>query len=856
MRLHLIALALLFAAQSPAFADAPKSDPAKGGPAIVLLPAECKLTTPESSQAFLVQRTVGGELTQQLTAGVIWSSGNPQVATVENGLVKPVGDGAATITAKFADDKLGEQTATAKVIVSGAGQPVAWNFRTHVEPVLAKLGCNSGACHGALAGKGGFRLSLRGYDPATDYFNIVKQDRGRRVELSDPGRSLVLMKPSGAVSHKGGVRFTTDSPEYRVLAEWIAAGAAPPANDDPRVEKLEILPSSSIHRVGDSQQIIVRARYSDGRTEDITRRVKWSSSNEAVARVDDDGVASVIGPGQGAVVAWYASQITIAHLTVPYVADSTASSAAASSVSSGSADQVDTRKPRNFIDEQIDKQLARLNLPASPACTDAEFVRRVYIDTIGLAPTADEVRGFLADASLTKRDALIDRLFTRPEFADYWTYKWSDVLTLNGTRLRPASLKAYYMWIHHHVTANTPWDAMVREIITATGESVENGATNFYALSQSPEDMTENACQAFLGLSIGCAKCHNHPLEKWTNDQYYAMANLFARVKAKGWGGESRNGDGKRTLYVTQSGDLVQPRTGKPQPPTPLDGQPMSLDDPTDRRENLAKWLTSAENPYFARSISNRVWANFFGVGLVEKVDDVRLSNPASNEALLSAAAGYLAQQKFDLRALMKAMLQSNAYQRTSRPLAGNRSESRFYSHYYPRRMMAEVLHDAIVQITDVPTKFEWVAFPGADRQKTDFYPAGTRAIQLYDSAVENYFLQAFGRNQRRIVCDCERSEEPTLIQVLNISNGDTLNGKLKAEGNRVEKLLSLRRQGMSDSTLLDEIYLACLARYPVDAERNQLLALLPPSGSGEERQTVEDMFWGLMSSREFLFNH
>jgi hypothetical protein len=851
MRPHFVALVFLFAAQSLAFADQ----------SIALLPAECKLTTSQSIQTFLVQRIHGGDFARQLTAGITWSSSNPQVATVENGVVEPVADGEATITAKLSDEKLGDQSATAKVVVSGMGQPVVWSFRHHVEPVFAKLGCNSGACHGALAGKGGFRLSLRGYDPAADYFNIVKQDRGRRVELADPGRSLVLTKPSGAVSHKGGVRFTTDSAEYRTLAEWIAAGAAPPADDDPRVEQLEILPGSSIHRVGDSQQIIVRARYSDGRTEDVTRRVKWSSSNEAVCRVDDDGLASVIGPGEGAVVAWYASKITIARITVPYVADSLSSaqspaSGAAETPAGNTAEQVDTRKPRNFIDEQIDKQLARLNLPASPACSDAEFVRRAYLDTIGLAPSADEVRAFLADSAPHKRDALIERLFARPEFADYWAYKWSDVLMLNGTRLRPMSLKAYYQWIRGHVAANTPWDAMVRDIITATGENVENGATNFYALSQSPEDMTENACQAFLGLSIGCAKCHNHPLEKWTNDQYYAMANLFARVKAKGWGGESRNGDGKRTLYVTQSGDLVQPRTGKPQPPTPLDGQPLSLDDPTDRRESLARWLTSADNPYFARSISNRVWANFFGVGLVEKVDDMRLSNPASNEALLSATAGYLAGQKFDLRALMKAMLQSNAYQRSSRPLPGNRSENRFYSRYYPRRMMAEVLHDAIVQVTEVPTKFDWVAFPGADRQKTDFYPVGTRAMQLYDSAVENYFLQAFGRNQRRIVCECERSEEPTLIQVLNISNGDMLNGKLKAAGNRVEKLLSLRRQGMSDGALLDEIYLACLARYPADAERNQLLALLPPSGADEERQTVEDIFWGLMSSREFLFNH
>ena len=457
--------------------------------------------------------------------------------------------------------------------------------------------------------------------------------------------------------------------------------------------------------------------------------------------------------------------------------------------SAAKTDVADRRKPRNFIDDQIDKQLARLNLPSSPACTDAEFVRRAYVDTIGRLPEVDEVKAFLADGKEAKRDALIETLLKRPEFADYWTYKWSDLLMLSGTRLRPAALKTYYQWIHKQVADDTPWDQFVRAIVTATGESVEDGPTNFYALSQSPEDMTENVSQAFLGLSIGCAKCHNHPLEKWTNDQYYGMASLFARVRAKGWGGEGRSGDGRRTLYAAESGELVQPRTGKPQPPTPLDGNPLAFDDPADRRVSLARWLTSPENPYFARSIANRVWANYLGVGLVEQVDDMRVSNPASNEALLAAAADYLAKQKFDLKALMKVILQSNAYQRTSRPLPGNQADRRFYSRYYPKRLMAEVLHDAIVQVSQVPTKFDTIAFPGGDVQKTDFYPLGTRAVQLYDSAVENYFLQTFGRNPRRIVCECERSDEPTMVQVLHLSNGITLNEKLKSPGNRLDKL-------------------------------------------------------------------
>ncbi|APW60102.1 DUF1549 domain-containing protein [Paludisphaera borealis] len=813
-----------------------------GADGLVLLPSEVALGTSESAQSMLLQETVNGEVARRLTDGIEWSSSNPKVATVTDGLVKPAGDGEAVVSAKA-----GDRSASAKIVVSGMGRPIERSFRNQVEPIFAKMGCNTGACHGALAGKGGFRLSLNGFDPASDCFNIVKLDRGRRVELSDPGRSLVLAKPSGAIPHKGGLRFSTDTREYRIIADWIASGAVPPADSDPRVEALEVLPGSSIHRVGESQPILVRARSSDGRSEDVTRWVKWSSADESVCRVDDQGIASVVGPGEGAVIAWYASKIAIARITVPY-GDGTPA------VKEGIV--VDVRKPRNFIDELIDKQLARLNLPAAPACDDAEFVRRAWIDTVGRPPTTDEVREFLAKTAPDKRDALIDELLARPEFADYWTYKWSDVLTLTSTRLLPPSVKSYYTWLHKHVAANTPWDKLVREILVATGESLENGATNFYGLSQSPEEMTENASQAFLGLSIGCAKCHNHPLEKWTNDQYYAMANLFARVKAKGWGGDAGAGDGKRTLYVAQSGDLIQPRTGKPQPPTPLDGRPLAMDDPSDRRASLADWLTAPDNPYFARAITNRVWANFFGVGLVEKVDDVRLSNPASNEALLKAAADDLVKNKFDLKTLMKSILRSNAYQRSSRPLPGNKGDHRFYSRYYPRRMMAEVLHDAIVQVTQVPTKFENILVPGGSKQKTDFYPPGTRAIQLYDASVDNYFLQSFGRNPRRIVCECDRSAEPSIVQVLHLTNGDTLNEKLSAKGNRVERLLSLRKQGMSEAAIVDEIYLACLSRYPTGAERSRLVAMLPPPGDPDERPVVEDVLWGLLSSREFLFNH
>jgi hypothetical protein len=393
---------------------------------------------------------------------------------------------------------------------------------------------------------------------------------------------------------------------------------------------------------------------------------------------------------------------------------------------------------------------------------------------------------------------------------------------------------------------------LVREILTATGGSDENGATNFYALHQSPEEMTENACQAFLGLSIGCAKCHNHPLEKWTNDQYYSMANLFARVRAKGWGGDGRNGDGIRTLYVSSSGDLIQPNRGKPQPPAPLDSQPLDFDDPRDRREALAEWLTDPENPYFARAITNRIWANFFGRGLVEQVDDLRLSNPASNEPLLAAAAQHVVDAKFDLKQLMRTFLRSETYQRSSIPLAENRDEEKYLSRYYPQRLMAEVLLDSIDQALGTSTTFDEVAFPGADKQKTEFYAKGTRAIGLYDAAVNSYFLTTFGRNPREITCECERSDEPSMVQVLHLSNGETLNPKLADPQNLIGRMMA---DGADDVAIIDALFLASLSRPPNDGELKNLLSIR--AEYGDDRATaLQDVAWSILTSTEFTFNH
>lgn len=808
----------------------------RSGEDIRLLPRELTLSGVEAVHGVLAERFVGDEAVGPASTPVILVSDDPGIVKIEGLNLIPVSNGSTQIRI----EGLTSEGSVQKVTVRGMDEPFAWSFRNHVEPVLARQGCNSGACHGALAGKGGFRLSLRGYDPDRDYFTIVEQQLGRRVEFAEPASSLLLTKPTMAVPHKGGLKLTPESKLYRVVAEWIAAGGKPPSATDARLQKLEILPERATLKSGVSQPLMVRAYYSDGRVEDVTSLAKYSSSNEAVSTVGENGVVSVIGPGEGAITAWFSSQIVIARMTVPF--DQEIEPAAFTA-----ADR------RNFIDDLILKQLQRLNLKPSARCSDEVFIRRVFLDTIGTLPTSKDIREFLADSEPDKRDRLIESLLQRPEYVDYWTYHWSDLLLLNGTELRPDAIKAYYTWVHDRVATDVPWDQFVRELVTSKGSSFENGATNFYALHQSPEDMAENVSQAFLGLSIGCAKCHNHPLEKWTNDQYYAFANLFSRVRAKGWGGDSRNGDGLRTLVTATSGELVQPRTGRPQPPTPLDGEPLDMDSTADRREYAAQWLTSPDNVMFARSITNRVWKNFFGVGLVEQVDDMRASNPASNEELLSATAKYLADEKYDIKSLVRTILQSESYQRSSETLPENAGDSRHYSRYFPRRLMAEVLLDAVSQVTDVPTEFNKILYPGADVKPTDVYPRGTRAIQLHDSAIESYFLQTFGRNQRRITCECERSDEPSMIQVLHISNGDTVNGKLATPENRLSRWLT---EVTDDRELIDEVFLTSLSRTPRQHEIDEISELLAATPAEERRIVLEDIVWGIISSREFLFNH
>ncbi len=809
----------------------------------IIYPSKIKLFNKGDSARVLLQhiddiKVVGGVI----DADVEWFSDDAQIAHVVDRKVIAVNDGQTQIGARWTDETGRSQTAKIVVDVQQSKLEKQFEFNNHVQAVLAKASCNMGACHGALAGKGGFRLSLRGYDPIADHFAITREDRSRRVDQIMPARSLLLLKPSSMVAHKGGLRLPTDSEGYRVIADWIRQGAAGEEMEQPTLLNLHVYPPDVRLAIGDKQPISVVAEYSNGRFEDVTDWAKFSSTDESVATVGENGVAEMIGNGQSSISVWFSSRIQNARISVPF--------------SDGiPSDAFDNLVKANAIDEAVVRKLTQLNLAPSKRCTDSEFIRRVYLDTIGLLPTSEEVTQFVNATAPGKRNMLIEHLLNRPEYVDYWTYRWCDLFMLNGAILQVDGVKAYYQWIHDHVEKDTPWDQFATEILTATGDAFENGATNFYALNQDPEGMTENACQAFLGLSIGCAKCHNHPLEKWTNDQYYAMANMFARVRAKGWAGETRNGDAKRTVLVLDRGDLIQPNKGKPQIPAPLDAEPLDIDDPSDRRIALAKWMTSPDNPYFTRAICNRVWHAFFGVGIVNSVDDMRESNPESNPELMAVLTNFLVENDYDLKSLIRFILQSETYQLSSQTNLNNAKDTLHFSHYYPRRLMAEVLHDCVVQVSKVDSAFTQVEFPGNDRRKVDFYPEGTRAIQLYDSAIENKFLRTFGRNQRRIVCECERSNEPSVVQVLNINNGETINEKLSASQSIVTQVIETYKSDYR--SMVDSAYMRCLARQPTEHERDLLVAEIGQfDDEAGLRANVEDLYWSLMSSREFLFQH
>lgn len=801
---------------------------------IEILPAAIAISGSHYNQRLVVEGVYTDGHQQDLTAQATLTSSNSQVARVINDFAVAQGNGQGTLTATFQGHR-----ASIPISVDNFTAPALWSFRNDVLPVLTKMGCNSGPCHGAAAGKNGFKLTLRGYDAETDYLTLTHQALARRTERIEPAKSLILLKPTLTIPHGGGKRFAVDSPEYQVISGWIAQGIPAPQDADARVTRIEVSPEEASLRPGEEQQLIVTAVFSDGRKEDVTRWAKYDSGNESVATVDDYGHVTMHSFGEAPVTVWYQSHVTFSRLRIPFPYQI--------------EEAVFKKAPRyNYIDDDILHHLEVLHIPPSPPASDAEFIRRAYLDAAGILPSPAEVEQFLKDPAPDKRDRLIDVLMKRPEFVDYWAYKWSDLLLVSSNHLSNEEMWSYYDWIRDSVATNKPWNKFVYQIVTATGNTVENGAANYWVVHRDPLDTTENMAQAFLGITITCAHCHNHPLAKWTQKDYYGMANLFARVRLKTYSSStSRPGVGMIlndvTVYSAPTGEFTDDRFMTVLPPKPLDASALPESTPGDTRVYFAKWLTSSQNPFFARNIVNRIWRNFMGRGLVEPVEDLRDTNPATNDKLLNDMVKDFVEHNFDINYLIRTIMQSATYQASSTPLKENADDDKFGSHYVIKRLPAEVLLDAYSEVTKVPEKFEG-------------YPIGTRALQLPDSAVDSYFLSAFGRPVRAQTRESERTSVPTVTQALHIFNGETLNNKLRAPSSAVGMLLKL---GFTDDQIVDYLYLASFSRPPRDKEKVALVAALRSaeeqngqSADETRRAALNDLAWAMLTSEEFMFNH
>ncbi|HUG91153.1 MAG TPA: DUF1549 domain-containing protein, partial [Planctomycetaceae bacterium] len=664
-------------------------------------------------------------------------------------------------------------------------------------------------------------------DPADDREQIVRDSIGRRINFNDPGRSLFLRKPTMDVPHGGGQRLKTDAVDYQVLRAWIAAGAPAPQKEPLRITTLTVTPAERIASTGETQQLRVDAAYDDGTVRDVTCWAKFDSMDDGVLAVDERGLVSVAGKGQASVMVRFEGQAEIATFLVPY-ADSA---------------ELAGWESRNFVDELAAAKFRELGIEPSPVCDDATFVRRAFLDCIGTLPSPDETLAFVSSTEPDKREKLIDRLLGltgdpaldtwNDQYAAYWTLKWSDLIRNESNTLGEQGMWALHNWIKESFRTNRPFDEFVRELVTAKGSIYSNGPANYFRINRSPDDLAESTAQLFLGVRLMCAKCHHHPFEKYSQDDYYGFAAFFSRVGTKN--SEEFGLFGRESVVVVRSSGAVRhPRTGQTMPPTPLEGESVAHD--LDLRIPLAEWLTARENDGFARSIVNRYVGYLLGRGLVEPIDDMRATNPPTNVALMDALTRHFADSGYDLKQLIRVILQSRLYQLDSQPTQANASDDKFYSHFKVKRIPAEPLLDAIDAVTGAPTKFRSL-------------PPGTRAIELPDAEYPDYFLTVFGKPRRASVCECERMPDENLSQALHTLNGDILAGKIADKNGRVAKLLAAKK---SHEEIVEELYVAALCRQPTDAEREASRRFLEEYPSPQE--CYEDLLWALVNSKQFLF--
>jgi len=776
-------------------------------------PAEVALSDGSDWQRLLIlaERTDGS--TQDVTASASITPVDNAIVKLEDGLVQPLANGATEIHVSVDGQKVIVPVKVANVEVIPE-----LSFRTDVLATLTKAGCSTGKCHGSASGKDGFRLSLFGYDPTGDHYRLTREIPGRRINLQSPQDSLLINKALGNVDHTGGQLIVEDSHEYETLITWMKSGAPADPADRPVPTGIRVFPEEAVFAgKGETQGLMVIASFSDGSDRDVTDRSVFISNNDAAASVTEDGEVSSNGRGSAFIMARF-DQFTegcsiIVRPGTPYTPPNLVS--------------------KNYIDDLVQARWRDLHLLPSEVCSDEAFLRRAYIDLIGLLPTPQERTDFIADTDPQKRSKLIDDLLSRPDFQDVWVMKWAEMLqirTVNG--VSPKGLQLYDRWLRERIHAGATIDQVVQELIPATGGTFDNPATSYYQTETTPQLLAENMAQAFLGTRIQCAQCHNHPFDRWTMDDYYGFAAFFSQV-----GYKQAQDPREIMIFNAATGNLKHPVDDRPVVPTYLGAGAAKLPKDADYREVLAQWLASDQNPAFAKNLSNVAWAHFFGVGIVDPVDDIRVSNPPSNPELLNKLGEKLSEYKYDIKPLVRDICNSSTYQLATTRNESNKLDERHFSHGRVRRMRAEVLLDCLNQVTETKVEFRGL-------------PAGSRAIQIADGATPNYFLSTFGRASRATACSCEVKTSPTLSQALHLLNGESTTGKI-AEGGVIDRLLAENADPM---TVVTALYERCLSRQPTAEEVAAISERL--KSSTDVKASLSDLFWALLNSNEFVFNH
>ena len=778
---------------------------------INVYPPDVNLTTIRDRQSIIVQSVYADGITRDVTDQATFTLTDPALASLERNVLHPKADGNTEIKVAF-----GEHQVTLPVMVENSAADPPISFRLDVMPVFMRAGCNTGSCHGAARGKDGFMLSLFGYDPAGDHFRLTRQMPGRRINLSLPEESLLIRKSVGSVPHTGGKRFDLDSEYADTLLRWHRAGAPNDSAAVPAIERVEVFPKAAVLD-GETQRVIVRAHYADGTDRDVTSLAAFLSNNDNAAPISNEGVVTAANRGEAFIMARFETHTVGVHfITLPKDLQF----------------QWEEIKAVNYVDQHMHEKFRKLRINPSTVCTDEEFLRRVTIDIAGVLPTVEEYDRFMADTNPKKRERLVDELMKRKEFVELWVMKWAELLMIRTTQqITYKPMLRYYNWLQDRLANNVPIDKMVQELLGASGGTFENAATNYYQMETDPLKVAENVAQVFMGMRIQCAQCHNHPFDRWTMDDYYSFAAFFSQI------GRKRGEDPRETIVFNSGGGEVKHAIGgRVMAPKFLGGDVPDVNG-KDRRVVMAEWLASKENPFFARNLTNIVWNHFFGKGIINEVDDVRVSNPPVNAELLDALAQKFTEYDYDFKKLVRDICTSRTYQLSTATNATNEKDGRNFSHAMLRRIRAEILLDAITQVTDTKNKF-----PGL--------PAGARAVQISNGNTSTYFLTTFGRAARNSVCACEVKVEPNLSQALHLLNGETVGSKI-AEGKLIERRLTA---GTTPIAIVNELYIRCLCRKPTAKETERFLEVI--EAAGDKKQILEDTFWALLNSREFVFNH